>query len=148
MNYPNGDSYKGTFKNGFAIDFSKIIITDSNNKPHTITKKNGLYYQVEGKTEKEIDIDIENTEILKSFLPQFGNIQSNQEDTKKMKDPEGLRKFIEEFNVICEKLKELKNESKGDESLSDQKPGRSINTISCEQVINNWLSKIMPGWCC
>ena len=97
--------------------------------------------------EKKIDIDIENKEILKSFLLQFGNIQSNQEDTKKMKDPEELRKFIEEFNVICEKLKELRNESKGDESLSDQKPGLLINTSSCEQV-TNWLSRIMSGWCC
>ena len=156
MIYPNGDYYQGKFENGFAIDFSKIIITDSNNKPHTITKKNGLYYQAEGNTGKKIDIDIENKEILKSFLLQFGNIQSNQEDTKKMKDPEELRKFIEEseyvrlpheFNVICEKLKELRNESKGDESLSDQKPGLLINTSSCEQV-TNWLSKIISEWCC
>ena len=139
MNYPNGDSYKGTFQNGTVVDFSEISIRDSNYEIHTITKKNGLYYsQVEGKKEQEIDINIENKEILQSL---------------KMKDPEELRKsFIDvrlphEFNVICEKLKELRNESKGDESLSDQKPRLLIITTSYEQV-TNWLSKIMSGCCC
>ena len=96
-----GVFYDGTFKNGFATDFSKIILTDSNNKPHTITKKGELYfYQGEGGVEEEqeeekgIEIDIENEKRLKSALLQFGNTHSNQEGTKEMKDHGKLGEFI------------------------------------------------------
>ena len=102
----SGVFYEGTFENDFATDFSKIIITDSNNKPHTITKKvQSYFYQKEGKVEEEqeegkgIEIDIENEKRLKSVLLQFGNIQSNQEDTKTMENLEELQKFIKENKI-------------------------------------------------
>ena len=90
--FKNDVFYEGTFENGFAIDFSKIIITDSNNKPHTITKKDQSYFYKVGEVETEIDI--ENEKRLESVLLQFGNTQSNQEGALEMADHEKLDEFI------------------------------------------------------
>ena len=94
LTFASGVSYKGKFENGFAIDFSEIIITDSKKKSYTITKENGLYFYPEEGKEKQ-EIDIENEKRLESVLLQFGNSESNQEDVEIRKDPEELQKFIE-----------------------------------------------------
>ena len=109
----NGYS-KGTFKNVTAVDVSNIRIKDSNYEIHTTTDKNEL-------DELYFYHSIESRKILQSFLLQFGNIQSNQECAKKMKDLEELRKFIKDS-----KSASLHNEEKFYVIETPENPGSLI----------------------
>ena len=129
----NGDSYEGIFTNGITMDFSKIIITNSNNESHTIIKEGQSYFYQLGEEGEKINIDNEKT--LKSALLQFGNKYLNQEIIAiknlqellingKIKNPQELREFINE------KLKELNNGPKENKSL----PGQELMINSCHSL--------------
>ena len=90
----NGDSYIGEWKNNIAINFSKIIIKNSKEKCHIITRENQSYFYQAGEAENGQEIDMDNEKRLKSVLLQFGNTISNREDVKRMKDSTELSEFI------------------------------------------------------